>query len=150
MENLTVFEKFANSLGVPRLFVSNNVLFNYYNFCVKPVLQYGLLIYGRISFSNLDKSSVYQRKMIRLILFEKRKASIETDMNKHNVLSLTQLYFYDLVKIALRSVRKELSAEFLNNLYTRATSRATRMRSACKDPQRKKQLGQFFFKNPWN
>ena len=53
-------------------------------------------------------------------------------MIKYNVLSLTQLYFYDLIKFALRSVRKELSSEFLNNLYTRANSRATRMQSACK------------------
>ena len=29
-----------------RNFVSKNVLFNYYNFYVKPVLQYGLIIYG--------------------------------------------------------------------------------------------------------
>ena len=91
-----------------RHFVSKNVLFNYYYFYEKPILQYGLLIYGGNSFSNLDKLSVYQRKMIRLILFKKRNASIETDMIKHNVLSLTQLYFYDLIKFALRSVRKEL------------------------------------------
>ena len=82
--------------------------------------------------SNLDKLSVYQRKMIRLILFKKRNASIETDMIKHNVLSLTQLYFYDLIQFTLRSVSKELPSEFLNNLYTRANSRATRMQSAFK------------------
>ena len=113
-----LLKKLGKHLGVVarlRHFVSKNVLFNYYNFYVKPVLQYGLLIYGGNSFSNLDKLSVYQRKMIRLILFKKRNASIETDMIKYNVLSLTQLYFYDLIKFALRSVRKELSSEFLKN-----------------------------------
>ena len=130
-----LLKKSGKHLGVVarlRHFVSKNVLFNYYNFYVKPVLQYGLLIYGGNSFPNFDKLSVCQRKMIRYILFKKRNASIKTDMIKHNVLSLTQLYFYDLIKFALRSVRKELSSEFLNNLYTRANSRATQMQSACK------------------
>ena len=106
-----LLKKLGKHLGVVarlRHFVSKNVLFNYYNFYVKPVLQYGLLIYG----GNLDKLSVYQRKMIRLILFKKRNGSIETDMIKHNLLSLTQLYLYDLIKIALRSVRKELLSFF--------------------------------------
>ena len=38
-----------------RHFVSRNVFFNYYKFYVKPVLQYGLLIYGGNTSSNLDK-----------------------------------------------------------------------------------------------
>ena len=45
--------------------------------------------------------------------------------NECKILSLSQLYFYDLIKIVLRSVRKEL-------LYTRADSRATRMQAASK------------------
>ena len=84
--NLKIYEHVAYLLKkmgkhfgvVPRLrhFVSKNVLFNYYNLYMKPVLQYGLLIYGGNSLSNLDKLSVYQRKMIRLILFKKRNADI--------------------------------------------------------------------------
>ena len=130
-----LLKKLDKPLGVVarlRHFVLKNVLLNCYNFYVKPVLQYGLHIYGGNSFFNLEKLSVYQRNMIRLILFKKRNANIKTDMIKHYVLSLTQLYFYDLIKFALRSVKKELSSEFSNNLYTRANSSATGMQSAFK------------------
>ena len=48
-----LLKRLGKLLGVVarlRHFVSKNVLFNYYNFYVKPVLQYGLLIYGGILF----------------------------------------------------------------------------------------------------
>ena len=60
-----LLKKLGKHLGVVarlRHFVSKNVLFNYYNVYVKPVLQYGLLTHGGNSFSNSDKLSVYNVK----------------------------------------------------------------------------------------
>ena len=130
-----LIKKLGKHLGIVsrlRHFVSKNVLFKYYNFYVKPVLQYGLLVYGGNSFSNLDQLSVFQRKFIRLCLFKKPTANVEQDFIDNNILTITQLYFYDLIKFSLRSVRCELPSHLLNNLYTRNNIRETRRHTASK------------------
>ena len=132
-----LIKKLGKHLGIVsrlRHFVSKNVLLKYYNFYVKPVLQYGLLVYGGNSFSNLDQLSVFQRKFIRLCLFKKPTANVEQDFIDNNILTITQLYFYDLIKFSLRSVRCELPSHLLNNLYTRNNIRETRRHTACKYP----------------
>ena len=115
-----------------RHFVTKHVLFKYYNFHVKPVLQYGLLVYGGNTLANLDKLSVYQRKLVRIILFRKPTANVEQDFIDNNILTITQLYFYDLTKFVLRSVRSQLPSNLLNNLYKRTNSRTTRSHTAGK------------------
>ena len=128
-----LLKKLGKHIGVIsrlRHFVSRSVLLKYYNFYVKPVLQYNILIYGGNTFANLDKLNAYHCKLFRLILFKKKTAKVDNDFLRYDILSVTQLYFYELIKFSFRSVRGELSCEFLNNLYSRANARETRMQTA--------------------
>ena len=52
--------------------------------------------------------------------------SIESEMINAHILSVPQLYVYELIQFAFRSVRKEVSIDHLNNLYTRANSNRSR------------------------
>ena len=52
--------------------------------------------------------------------------SVESEMINAHILSVIQLYVYGLIKLALRSVRIEVSSDHLNNLYTRANSNRSR------------------------
>ena len=58
-------------------------------------------------FSSLSKLSVYKPKMIRFILFKKRNAGMQTDSNKHNVLSF-RVVFLRLNQICITKATKEL------------------------------------------
>ena len=96
-------------------------------FYVKPVIQYGILVYGGTYFGKLEKISVLQRKFFRLLFFKRYTDNIDAELYMNNVLTLKQLYFYELVKFALRSIRKELATEDTNNMFvTNEHTRNTR------------------------
>ena len=118
-------KKLSKAVGIAsqlRYFVSRVVLLKYHNFYVKPILQYGILVYGCTYITHLKKISLMQRKLLRLIFFKRKTMSIESDMINAHILSVPQLYVYELIKFAFRSVRKEVWSEHLNNLYTKANS----------------------------
>ena len=100
-----------------RHFVSKSVLYSYYNFYVRPVLQYGILIYGSTCTTHLSKLCKLQRKIIRLIHFKKKQHAVDNEMISNKILSVQQLYVYEVIKFSLRSVRKEISSNYLNELF---------------------------------
>ena len=122
-------KKLSKAVGIAsqlRYFVSRDVLLKYYNFYVKPILQYGILVYGCTYITHLKKIALMQRKLLRLIFFKRKTMSIESEMINAHILSVPQLYVYELIKFAFRSVRKEVSSDHLNNLYTRAKRNRSR------------------------
>ena len=122
-------KKLSKAVGIAsqlRYFVSRDVLLKNYNFYVKPILQYGILVYGCTYITHLKKIALMQRKLLRLIFFKRKTMSIESEMINAHILSVPQLYVYELIKFAFRSVRKEVSSDHLNNLYTRAKSNCSR------------------------
>ena len=102
-----------------RHFVTREVLLDYYMFYVKPVIQYGILVYGGTYFGKLEKISILQRKFFRLLFFKRYTDNIDAQLCMNNVLTVKQLYFYEIVKFALRSIRKELPTEDTNNMFVR-------------------------------
>ena len=122
-------KKLSKAVGIAsqlRYFVSRDVLLKYYNFYVKPILQSGILVYGCTYITHLKKIALMQRKLLRLIFFKRKTMSIESEMINAHILSVPQLYVYELIKFAFRSVRKEVSSDHLKNLYTRANSNRSR------------------------
>ena len=105
-----------------RCFVSCDVLLIYYNFYVKPILQYAILVYGCTYITHLKKIALMHRKLLRIIFFKRKTMSIESEVINAHILSVPQLYVYEFIKFAFRSVRKEVSSDYLNNLYTKANS----------------------------
>ena len=116
----------ANVLRL-RHFVRREILISYYMFHVKPLMQYGILVNGGTYFGKLEEISVLQGKFFRLLFFKRYTDNIDAELYMNNVLTVKQLYFYEIVKFALRSIRKELATEDTNNMFvTNDHTRSTR------------------------
>ena len=93
-----VSKKISKAIGIVsklRHFVSKEVTLLYYNLYIKPVIQYGILVYGGTYKVHLNKVATMQRKLLRLMFF-KRTGSVETEMKNAQILSVPQLYVYDM------------------------------------------------------
>ena len=76
------------------------------------------MIYGCTNFSNLCDIEKLQRKIFRLIFFKRFKDSISPILLKHGVLTVHELYVYELLKFLLRSVLSLHSESYLNYIFT--------------------------------
>ena len=59
---------------------------------------------------------------MRLIFFKRRTGSVETEMINAQILSVPQLYAYEIINFAFRSIRQEMPTEHMNNLVQRKQS----------------------------
>ena len=100
-----------------RHFVSRKVLLLYYSFHVKPVIQYGILVYGGTYLGKLEKISILQRKFFRLLFFKRYRDNVDSEMLNNNILTAKQLYVYEIIKFAFKSIRKELATDYANNVF---------------------------------
>ena len=100
-----------------RHFVSREVLLLYYNFYVKRVIQYGILVYGGTYLGKLEKISILQRKFFRLLFFKRYRDNVDSEMLNNNILTAKQLYVYEIIKFAFKSIRKELATDYANNVF---------------------------------
>ena len=107
-----------------RKFVPMDVLIRYYCYNIKPIIQYGLLVYGGTSFSNLNPIFLLQKKIIRMIYKVRKFDSIRERFREHKILTVHELYVYDLLKFCLRSINKLNSTAFLNDFFTLKTKSA--------------------------
>ena len=117
----TVVVKLTNQsriISKLRHYVPRTTLIRYYEASVKPLIQYGVLIYGCTNFSNLCDIEKLQRKIFRLIFFKLFKDSISPILLKHGVLTVQELYVYELLNLVLRSVLSLHSESYLNNNFT--------------------------------
>ena len=84
-------------------------------------MQYGTQtvysVYGGTYITHLNKVAVLQRKLLRLILLERKTVNIESEKIQAKILSVPKLYFYEIMKFAFRSVRSEVPADILRHLY---------------------------------
>ncbi len=129
---MSVKEKLSKQCGInPKLryFVPRKVLLRYYSTNIKPIIQYGILIYGCVRYSNLELILKLQKKIVRLILFLEYRDNVSHLFERNLILSVHELYVYELLKFVIRSLNKMNADEYLNNLYgaecpTRSTRRS--------------------------
>ena len=81
-----------------RHYVPKSILLKFYQSNIKPVIQYGILVYGGTSFSNLNQILILQRKIVRMIYFKNKCDSITEALIDNEILTVHELYIYDLVK----------------------------------------------------
>ena len=70
-----VMEKLSRQCGILsklRHYVPRGVLLDYFSSNVKPIVQYGVLIYGGVSFSSLEPIRMQQLKILRVICLRKK------------------------------------------------------------------------------
>ena len=88
----------------------------YYNCYVKPVIQYGILVYGGTSYAKLEPIYILQKRILRTITRKRRLDSISAEFEHSRVLTVHELYTYELFKFLCRCIRDEHSDESLNNI----------------------------------
>ena len=102
-----------------RHYVPKHLLLLYYNSHIKPIIQYGVLVYGCTASNNLLPILRQQKKIFRIILGKHRWESVYDDFFRMKILTVYELYAYDLLKFTLRSVNKVHADSSLNDLFSK-------------------------------
>ena len=71
---------------------------------VQPVLQYGVLIYGCASTTELKRRNWSLNQIIRIIFWLKKFNSVREFREKINLLSTLELHLYELLKLRSKSL----------------------------------------------
>ena len=90
-----------------RNFLTRSQLLSYYKTHVNPIVQYGVLIYGCTSYSNLDPVLKIQKRIVRSICFLPKYASVHQFMVENELPTVYELHVYELLKTIIGCVRSE-------------------------------------------
>ena len=110
-----------------RHFVSRDVI-RYYNVYIKPVIQYGVLIYGYTSRIRLLPIYLQQMKLLRLIFFKSSRYQSSSLFEDSGIQNIYDIYTFELLKFSLFSVKQLQPTCYLNHIFKRylKTSMANR------------------------
>ena len=108
--------KMAGMTFKTREILNQDNLLLFYKVYAKPVIQYGILVYGATSYRHLEPILILQKRIIRLIYFKKQRDGTATEFISNKILTVHELHIYELLKLLLKSIRNELSSSELNNL----------------------------------
>ena len=97
--------------------VPKSVLLQFYSSNIKPIIQYGVLIYGCLSFNSLQPLVLLQKQILRLILFQKYTENVTQFFEKYKVLTAHKLLIYELLKFVIKSVNKMHTDTYLNKSF---------------------------------
>lgn len=100
--------KHVNTLARARHYIPKHVLYRYYDVYMKPVITYGILVYGATRYNFLKKILLLQKKAIRLINFLKRNASTHEIFFEKRILTVHELFVYELLKFVVMAKRNDL------------------------------------------
>ena len=84
-----------------RRLLTNDQLLIYYKLHVKPIIQYGVLLYGCTSFSALQLIMILQRRLIRSIFRLPMFASVKDLMIEYEISSIYELHIYEFFKFII-------------------------------------------------
>ena len=113
----TKLRKQCKIISKMRHYVPRGTILKYYASNIKPILQYGILVYGCTSYTNLLPLLMIQKKIIRLIYFKGNFETIWDVFFDQGILTIHELHVYELPKFVPRSVSGLHSEEFLNEFF---------------------------------
>ena len=127
-----VCSKISKLIGLTfrlRYYLSTEILVRFYNAYIKPIIQYGILIYGCANKTELNKIKVLQNKFLRAISFKRKTDSVDSLYIKYKILDVFNLHIYDLLKFVLRSINGLNSPVFHDYFKIKQPTRNTRAAS---------------------
>ena len=80
---------------------SRKALLRFYQAYAKPIILYGLLIYGGTRHSVLNEILLMQKRIIRTIFFRKRSDTVSDLFMKHKIETVFELYIEEIFKETL-------------------------------------------------
>ena len=92
----------------------------YYRTHVKPIIQYGVLVYGCTAFATLDPIHQLQKTNMKSIILPKF-ASVGHFMMTYRIVTVHELHVFELVKFILSSMAGRHLSSLLNSVLTFAS-----------------------------
>ena len=80
--------------------VSRDVVIRYYNVYIKPVIQYGVLIYGCILRNRLLPIYLQQKKLLRLIFLKSSRYHSSSLFEDSGIQNIYDIYTFELLKFS--------------------------------------------------
>ena len=93
--------KFNGLVYKARYCFSRKALLRFYQAYAKPIILYGLLIYGGTRHSVLNEILLMQKRIIRTIFFRKRSDTVSDLFMKHKIETVFELYVEEIFKETL-------------------------------------------------
>ena len=103
---LNKLAKHVSIINRLRHFTSSSVVIRYYKTYMKPIIQYGLLIYGCTRKSVLNDIFLVQKKILRITYFKNRRYPSDELFKRSEIMNVFDLYVFELLKFAVRSSRE--------------------------------------------
>ena len=104
-----------------RKILSQKQMIKAYNNYVKPVVQYGVLVYGTSSFSSITKIDQMVKRLIKIISFKTKYESIRDFREKNRMYLASELHTYELFKLLLKIFKYQCEVEALENCFSNKT-----------------------------
>ena len=90
-----------------------NCLLMFYNSYTKSLINYGIIAYGATAKTNLSKTEMAQRRILRTIFFKIKMDSITDVLREKGILTVYELHFAELLKELFRQLRSEAPNTYL-------------------------------------
>ena len=113
----SLLSKHCGILTKLRHSVPKHLTIRYYQSNVKPLINYGILIYGCTSQNKLNAIWRLQKKMLRIVNFLPSHESTFELFHKYRILTVHELFLYELLKFVAKSLNNQHSCTYLNSLF---------------------------------
>ena len=97
---------------------------------IKPILQYGVLIYGSTSKNVLKNLEKLTKRLIKIIFYKRSFESLGSLREEHKLFTVRELHIYELFK-TLASLSNLLSGQDLKNLSGSLSKRISTRKNSC-------------------
>ena len=104
-----------------RHFCESSIVIRYYNIYVKPIIQYGLLVYICTKKSKLKDILLLQKKVLRIILFKIRRDPSDELFERSGIMNVYDRNVCELLNYAVHSTRGK-NDKNLESLFTQESS----------------------------
>ena len=85
---------------------------------IKPILQYGFLIYGSTSKNVLKNLEKLTKRLIKIIFYERSFESLGSLREEYKLYTVRELHIYELFKTLINILRGECKIASLSNLLS--------------------------------
>ena len=113
-----------------RRLLTKQQLLIYYKLHVRPVVQYGVLLYGCTAYSSLEPVFRIQKRIMKNIFNVPKFASVKDLMIEHDVATVYELHVYELFNFMVDCLRQDHSVDILNNILKLVPERRYEFRSS--------------------
>ena len=104
--------KFCGIVWKARYVFSKQQMLRFYKAYVNPTITYRILIYGNTSQSHLTEIMKLQKRILRAIFSKGRYESIKEIMDENKLLTVFDLYFFEMFKYWFMELRSDKKKRF--------------------------------------